>query len=126
MEIYLSLECRNFLISVLLGGIMAFSYDLIRVLKLLIPSIKKIMLKNFVFSFIDVFFFLVFSLITFIMIFYINSGEVRFYIFCGIFLGGVIVHYTIGNFVYIKTRKIILKMKNYFLKKTLKIKNNIV
>ncbi len=122
MEAYISLQCRNFLVAVALGGFMAMSYDILRVLKLLLPSLKKVTIKNVIFSIIDIIFFLIFSLITFITIFYINSGEIRFYIFCGIFLGAVIIHYTIGNFIYVKARKIIFKIKDFIKKICNKIK----
>lgn len=125
MEAYISLQCRNFLVAVALGGFMAMSYDILRVLKLLLPSLKKPVMKNIIFSIIDIIFFLVFSLITFITIFYINSGEIRFYIFCGIFLGAVIIHYTIGNFIYVKARKVIFKIKDFIKVIYNKIKVNI-
>lgn len=125
MEVYVSLQCRNFLIAVIFGGIMALSYDILRIIKIILPNIKKIKIKNIIFSFIDVVFFLIFSFITFFMIFYINSGEIRFYIFCGIFLGGVILHYSLGNFLYKKLRKIILLSKDKLKNFGNKLKNSI-
>lgn len=125
MEVYVSLQCRNFLIAVIFGGIMALSYDILRIVKILLPNIKKIKIKNIIFSFMDVAFFLSFSFITFFMIFYINSGEIRFYIFCGIFLGGIIFHYTLGNFLYKKLRKVILLSKDKIKSSGNKLKNSV-
>ena len=71
---------------ILVGLIIGFIFDFYRVLK------KKMGFAVYLINLCDFLIFIILSFIVFIRLIYLNSGQVRWYLFLGIFLG-IIIYY---------------------------------
>lgn len=106
-----------FIISLIMGAGMGFTYDLIRCFRRLIFH------NNFFISVEDIVFWIVWALIIINRIHLYNFGKFRIYVFIGVFLGVTIYALTISKvFMYIMTY--ILRNLRMFVKKTNKLLKN--
>ncbi len=102
MILSLSHQANLFLTSVLLGVYVCCFYDFFRAMR----KIKKY--KNISVHIQDFFFIVITTVYGFYTYLYKSNGEIRFYYFIGITIGGVIYFLTISNFVVLVFTKIIL------------------
>ena len=72
-----------FLTCVLIGGIMGMLYDLIRIFRKIIPH------SNWSVQIEDTLYWIICALIGFAVLYMHNYGQIRFFVFIGIILGGV-------------------------------------
>lgn len=84
MEIYLSQQVTVFLSTISCGIITGFIYELFRL------SRKLFQTSDFVVFICDTIFWLVSSVLSFATILYFNSGQLRWFLFAGFIIGGVI------------------------------------
>ncbi len=77
-------------LSIFLGACMGVSYDLIRVFRRIISH------NNFVISVEDIIYWIVWAFIIIDGIHIYNGGELRIYVFVGLFIGFLIYRNTIG------------------------------
>jgi spore cortex biosynthesis protein YabQ len=87
----ITIELQFFLISILWGGILLFVYDILRILRRIIPH------DSFFIALEDFFFWVIASLFIFAMIYRINDGVIRGFSALGVVLGGVLYHYSISE-----------------------------
>ena len=106
-----------FIISLIMGAGMGFTYDLIRCFRRLIFH------NNFFISVEDIIFWIAWALIIISQIHHYNFGKFRIYVFIGVFLGVTIYALTISKvFIYFMTY--ILHNLRMFVKKTNKLLKN--
>ncbi len=89
----ITVELQFFLISILWGGILLLSYDVLRILRRMIPH------DGFFIALEDFFFWVFASLFIFAMIYRVNDGVIRGFSALGVVLGGVLYHYSISDFL---------------------------
>ena len=77
--------------SIVLGVIYCLSYDVLRALR------RIVKISDISVSVQDIIFFIVISPITFLYLLAATNGELRFYIFIGIFLGFIISFYSLSR-----------------------------
>ncbi len=87
----ITVELHFFLISILWGGILLLAYDILRILRRLIPH------DGFFIALEDLFFWVLASLFVFAMIYRVNDGVIRGFSALGVILGGVLYHYSISD-----------------------------
>lgn len=87
----ITIELQFFLISILWGGILLLAYDMLRILRRLIPH------DGFFIAVEDFFFWVIASLFIFAMIYRVNDGVIRGFSALGVVLGGVLYHYSISD-----------------------------
>ena len=80
-----------FIFFFIIGIIIGFIFDIFRVIR------KSFKTTDFITLIEDIIFLLISSILIIGGIIKINGGEVRFYLFLGIFLGGLIYSLTISN-----------------------------
>lgn len=93
MLVSLSTQALIFLCTVIGGLFVGFVYDLFRI------SRKVIKTNNWVIYLEDIFFWLIVSMIIFMVLFMCNAGEIRGYAIIGIVMGTIIYACTISHFV---------------------------
>lgn len=89
----ITVELQFFLISILWGGILMLAYDVLRILRRMIPH------DSFFIALEDFFFWVIASLFIFAMIYKVNDGIIRGFSALGVVLGGVLYHYSISDFL---------------------------
>ena len=114
MEISFTEQSAVFLFSCVVGGLLGAFYDVFRIIRIAFNS-----------KWLSVFFqdliFCIFSAFSIILlVFYTNSGRVRWFSLFGCFTCFVIYHLTIGRFIMFVSKKIIS-----FIKKVLRFLYNI-
>ncbi len=105
MILSLSNQANLFLTSVVLGVCLFCFYDFFRALR----KVKKY--KNIQVHFQDLIYILVITVYGFYTYLYKSNGEIRFYYFIGILIGGVIYLATVSNYVVWGFTKIMLFAK---------------
>ena len=105
-----------FAYSLALGLVLGFSYDIFRVLRIIINS------KNIAVFLQDVLYFMVSGILTFLFVLAVNSGEARLYILAGEAVGWILYHVTLGEFIYKCSGKMVswAKTKIFCLKEKIK------
>lgn len=84
MSDYIYFEAELAVHSFLLGIILMVSYDLLRLFRLLIPHhVLAVGAEDFLY-------WLYCAVLTFLLLFYANSGELRGYVIAGVFLGMIL------------------------------------
>ena len=103
----------------LLGIILGLLYDLFKLFRIFVANSALIF-------FSDILYFVICSLLTFILSIYINSGIIRGFIFHGEFFGFIIYKYIFGRKILKFMRKILfgIKIVSFFRKPKLFIFNN--
>ena len=103
----------------LLGIILGLLYDLFKLFRIFIAN-------NALIFFSDILYFIICSLLTFILSIYINSGIIRGFIFHGEFFGFIIYKYIFGKIILNFMGKILfgIKIVRFFRKPKLFIFNN--
>jgi len=102
-------QASIFLMSVTLGFFAGFVYDLFRILR------KSIKHPDFLTQFEDLIFWIFVSGLIFYFVLNKNSGEIRFYIILGSFLGMGLYFMTLSRFVLAVSMTIINFLKEVFL-----------
>ncbi len=105
MILSLSHQANLFLTSVLLGVYLFCFYDFFRALR----KVRKY--KNIQVHIQDLLFIIIITVYGFYTYLYKSNGEIRFYYFIGIFIGGVIYLATISEYVILGFTKIMLFVK---------------
>jgi spore cortex biosynthesis protein YabQ len=97
-----------FLISILVGGVLAIIFDFFRLLR------RKGNTKNYVVYIQDVLYWLIVTFIIIISAFITNDGELRGYMFIGYILGAVIYVVTISPYILKFTNKLLDFIESIF------------
>jgi spore cortex biosynthesis protein YabQ len=84
-------EMELFLVCMLLGAVLAFSYDVIRILRMLVSH------KSWIVDVEDLAFWLVTAWLVFRTLFVFNRGTLRGYAFLGLFLGFLCYELTVSR-----------------------------
>lgn len=98
-------EMTLFGICLLLGAGLAFVYDIIRILRILVPHYDAVVDVE------DLAFWLFTAWMVFRTLFIYNRGALRAYAFLGMFLGVVIYAFTISRVLMCAVRKIVPYLK---------------
>lgn len=115
-----------FIFFFIIGIIIGFIFDIFRVIR------KSFKTTDFITLIEDIIFLLISSILIIGSIIKINGGEVRFYLFLGIFLGGLIYSLTISNlyviifYEFVKICKKIFKIPFLCIIKFLQITKSII
>lgn len=115
-----------FIFFFIIGIIIGFIFDIFRVIR------KSFKTTDFITLIEDIIFLLISSILIIGGIIKINGGEVRFYLFLGIFLGGLIYSLTISNlyviifYEFVKICKKIFKIPFLCIIKFLQIAKSII
>ena len=115
-----------FIFFFIIGIIIGFIFDIFRVIR------KSFKTTDFITLIEDIIFLLISSILIIGGIIKINGGEVRFYLFLGIFLGGLIYSLTISNlyviifYEFVKIWKKIFKIPFLCIIKFLQITKSII
>ena len=104
----LTTQAKNFLLSLGLGFLMGFVYDLFRIIRL---SISERKISVIIFDLLYCVF-LCFS--TFVFLITVNEGQVRFYLLLGEGVGFAIYYFSLGVMIFSFSRKIIYFIKLCF------------
>jgi len=96
-------ESTFFLYSVCMGIIITFIYDLIRLLREMIPH------NTFFISIEDILFWIFTCFAQFMLLYKVNNGMVRWYSIAGAFFGMIIYKKSIGQYMVVILSKIIRK-----------------
>ena len=109
MEISLTEHSIVFIFSCVVGGLLGAFYDVFRIIRIAFNSKwLSVFFQDFIFCI-----FSAFSII--LLVFYTNSGQIRWFSLFGCFTCFVLYHLTIGRFIMFASKKII-----DFIKKVLK------
>ncbi len=100
----IDIQLGMLLVSLALGALMGFSYDIIRIFRRLINH------NLFFVSVEDMIYWLVWTIIVLDKIYVYNYGQIRFYIIVGLMIGLLAYKYTIGW--------VLMKISNYMLCRT--------
>ena len=96
-------ESTFFLYSVCMGIIITFIYDLIRVLREIIPH------NTFFVSLEDILFWIFTCFAQFVLLYEVNNGMVRWYSIAGAFFGMILYKKSLGQYMVVFLSKIIRK-----------------
>ena len=118
MIFLLSNQAYLFLIFALIGCIIGLLFDFFRILR------KNFQTPNFITQIEDIFFWIFTGLIVLYSIFIFNNGEIRFFIFLGIFLGIMMYMLLISEYIITFFSKIIKIIKT-IVSKIIKIINKL-
>lgn len=110
MEINLINQVLVFLLSIILGALLGVFYDFICVIKLTLSYSKLYE------CILDIIYFCLISVFTFLFVIAFNFGKIRFYIIIGVFIGLFAYHKIIGLRIVKLIRRIILFFQSVFLK----------
>lgn len=102
-QIYAPDQLLVFAKALLLGASLGLFYDVFRILRIAIKS------HSIIIFFEDILFFVLAAILTFLFIFNVNSGVVRWFIFLGIIVGFALYYITVGKLV-IKISEIIINI----------------
>jgi len=101
----LAVQALTFLYSMILGVALGATYDVFRILRMIINS------RNISVFIQDVLYFILSGLMTFLFVLRINSGDSRFYILAGEGIGWILYHISFGEVIYRCSNKIVSKIK---------------
>lgn len=110
-----------FIFFFIIGIIIGIIFDIFRVIR------KNFKTPDLITLIEDISFLIITSVLIIFSIIKLNGGEIRFYLFLGIFLGILIYSLTISNLcviilsVFVKLCKKVLKIPIYFIKKIFKL-----
>ena len=98
-EINNTFQVLSFIYSLVLGAIFSLLYDVIKSFRLTIkPSATLVFI-------LDIIYFIFIAFISFLFYLSVTDGEIRFYILLGLFLGFLIIRFTISKlFVFLLTK----------------------
>ncbi len=105
MEIYVSEQLRLFINALLLGGILGLTYDVFRIIRVAVKHGNALIFAE------DALYWMFCAGVTFVYLLSQNSGQVRFYVILGEFLGAVIYYFTLGKLILSLARTIIKIVK---------------
>ena len=94
-----------FVYSLFLGVLLGITYDIFRIIRMVINS------KNIAVFIQDVLYFIISGVITFLFVLGVNNGDSRFYVLAGEGIGWIIYHITLGNAIYKGSNKTVKKIK---------------
>lgn len=114
MEISVASQTYTFLMSIVFGALLGIFYDIFRIIRIAFKTGRIAIFIE------DAIFFTISAVLTFIFIFAVNSGEVRFFILFGILAGAVIYYYTLGSLIF-RSAKIIIKYVKKLIRAVLRI-----
>ena len=97
----LATQTKNFLLSLGLGFLMGFVYDLFRIIRISISE-RKIFVIVF-----DLLYCIFLCLSTFVFLITVNEGQVRFYLLLGEAIGFAVYYFSFGAIVFSFSGKII-------------------
>lgn len=100
-------ELRLFGICLAVGAMIALIYDLVRIIRLLIPH------RDFMVDIEDLAFWMFTAWLVFRTLFTYNRGSLRAYAFLGMFLGVIIYGLTFSKIVMFMVRKIVPYWKGF-------------
>ena len=86
-------ESNFFLYSVCMGFIISFIYDMIRLVRNLIPH------NSFFISIEDILFWIFTSLVQFLLLYKVNNGMIRWYSIAGALLGMMLYIKSVGQYM---------------------------
>lgn len=89
----ITIELQFFMISILWGALVLLAYDLLRILRRIIPH------SSFFIAVQDMIFWVLASVFIFAMIYVKNSGTIRGFSVMGMVIGVVIYHYILSDWV---------------------------
>jgi len=105
MEISVSQQAAVFLLAVAFGFVLGALYDIFRIIRIAVKcGTVSVFLQ-------DLLFFTICALLTFLYIFYTNSGDVRFFIILGEFFGAILYICSVGALVMRISAKIVEVIK---------------
>ena len=94
-----------FMYSLGLGVLLGITYDIFRIIRMIINS------KSIAVFIQDVLYFIISGVITFLFVLGVNSGNSRFYILAGEGIGWIVYHITIGEIIYRSSNRIVKNIK---------------
>ena len=97
-----------FLISILVGGVLAIIFDFFRLLR------RKGNTKNYIVYIQDILYWLIVTFIIIMSAFLTNDGELRGYMFIGYILGAIIYVVTLSPYIMKITKILILLYAGFF------------
>lgn len=101
-QIYAPAQLFLFLQAIFFGIGLGIFYDVFRILRIAVKD------NSIIIFFEDLLFFISASIFTFLFIFSVNSGQLRWFIFLGLILGFVVYYFTLGKLV-LKISQVIIK-----------------
>lgn len=101
MEIAVAQQTRSFLVSLLLGGLLAALYDVFRILRRALPSPPALVAVQ------DVLYLALSGVVVFNFLVTHNAGQIRIFLLAGTAFGAVIYACTLGRLVMAAAEKII-------------------
>lgn len=107
MEISISEQALEFLLSCLLGAVLGVLYDAFRILRAAIPHGRILTLLE------DILFWALSAVITFFFLLLFSEGQVRLYILLGELLGFIVYYFTVGSLVIGASKWIIRQVKRF-------------
>ncbi len=102
----LAAQVLTFLYSMILGIALGATYDVFRILRMIINS------RNISIFIQDVLYFILSGLMTFLFVLKMNSGDSRFYILAGEGIGWILYHISLGEIIYRCSNKIVSTVKS--------------
>lgn len=102
-QVYAPDQLLLFLKALALGACVGVFYDVFRILRIAVNT------HSLIIFFEDIIFFIVSAVSTFLFIFHVNSGQIRWFIFLGLILGFIVYYFTLGKLV-IKISEVIIKI----------------
>ncbi len=101
----LATQTKNFLLSLGLGFIMGFFYDLFRIIRISISKNKISVIIS------DLLYCIFFGFITFIFFITVNEGEFRFYLLLGEAIGFSVYYFSLGAIIFSFSEFLVDKIK---------------
>ena len=105
MQQSIASQVMVFVYSLALGVLLGVTYDVFRIIRMIINS------KNIAVFIQDVLYFIISGVITFLFVLGVNSGNSRFYILAGEGIGWIIYHVTLGEIIYKCSNKTVKKIR---------------
>ncbi|HKL80395.1 MAG TPA: spore cortex biosynthesis protein YabQ [Mobilitalea sp.] len=97
----ITVELHFFLTSILWGAIILLVYDILRILRRLIPH------NSFFQAFEDMIFWVLASVFIFAMIYTMNNGTIRGFSVIGMGIGMVLYHYVLSDYIVLWSTKLL-------------------
>lgn len=108
MDLSVNIQLWQFVYALLFGAFLGVFYDVFRIIRNIINNGKMLII------FEDIIYLFVSSVLTFCFAFFINNGQLRFFIIIGIVLGLIVYYFTVGFIVMKSVNFIILLLKKIF------------
>lgn len=93
MSLFVTDQVMTFFLTVILGGLLALCYDVLRILRRLVHH------KNWVINMEDFFYFVLSGCFIFYILFHKNYGEIRVFSLIGALIGIILYYATISPFI---------------------------